>query len=582
MRSVYPARMRRSVHVVACLTIALAMGSCGDDGTRGRVRTIVLLTIDTLRRDNVSAYAPPEVRLPEPVTEALDQIAASGLRFDDARTPVPLTLPAHTTMLTGLPPAVTGVRLNTYGRLATAAERGFPLLQERLETAGWETAAFVSADALNGRYGLDQGFAVYDDTMPKDEHRSQVQLAERRGADTVAAALAYLRSVPKEARLFLWVHLFEPHAPYDTDGSYAGDVEAASRAAGTLLDGLRAAGRRERAAVLLCADHGEALGELREQSHGFLLADGVLRVPFLLTAPGLDPDVRTDPVELADVAPTLAGLAGVSWPQLEGPGCGIDLLAAHAPSGRARIAETLYGHHMHRWAQLTASSSPAGTLVDAGQDRLHWIPRSGYQEIRLATAVVTDSPAVRQLARMLVEYRQLEHTERMRGGQVAAGYGGGGAVEGFLPPAENARLPDPHPSMPQHYRLDAIKAQILGSRLPRALRAALEAAEALDQPHLLADSPELHFYLGEVHYRLSLHDPEADIPALLARAEREYLRAFALGRKDTQTLVRACGVNAGGHEADCLERLEDLVKQVPQPGPQYRALRERLRNKRGQ
>ena len=506
--------MRRLGVIAACLALTLAVG-CGDDGTRSKVRTILLLTIDTLRRDHVSAYAPADVQLPQPETPTLDALASSGLRFEDARTPVPLTLPAHTTMLTGLPPAATGVRLNTYGRLAPAQERGFPLLAERLRAAGWRTAAFVSADALHHRYGLDQGFEVYDDAMPAAERGAEVQLRERRGKDTIAAALAHIGATPANDRLFLWVHLFEPHAPYDTDGSYGGDVEEADRLTGVLLDGLGKAGRRDGAVILACSDHGEALGELQERTHGFLLADGVLRVPFLLIAPRLEPATRTDPAELADVAPTLAGLAGVEGPWPRGPGYGVDLLRAPAPADRARIAESLYGHHLHRWAQLMAASSPQGTLVDAGLDRLHWLPALGYQQRHLRTGVVTDSPAIRRLAQMLVDYRQLERPDRMRGGQVAAGYGGGGAVEGFLPPADNARLPDPLLGMPQHLQLDSIKAVVVTQRIPRALRAAREALEALDKPHLLAGSPELHFWQGEVRVRLAQYDPTGDIPVLL-------------------------------------------------------------------
>ncbi len=578
--SVYAARMHRPGLLVtfAALTLgALTLLSCGDDGPRGKVQTIVLVTLDTLRRDHVSAYAPDSVAIPVPQTEALDDLAASGLRFDDARTPVPLTLPAHTTMLTGLPPAATGVRLNTYGRLAPRKQRGFPLLQETLRAAGWRTAAFVSCDALNARYGLDQGFEVYDFQRPRDERNRPTQLAERRGRDTIESALSHVsKKIAAGEKLFLWVHLFEPHAPYDTDGTYGGDVEDGSRIVGELLAGLQKLGRREGAAILFCSDHGEALGELLERTHGFLLADGVLRVPFLLAAPGLEPAVRHDPAELADVAPTLAGLAGVDWPLAEGPGCGVDLLATPAPAARPRIAESLYGHHLHRWAQLTAASSPQGTLVDAGLDRLHWIPRAGHQLGIQNTGIVKDSPKIRALANMLVKYRQFEQPERMQGGQVAAGYGGGGTVEGFLEPATNALLPDPHTSLLSHYQLDLIKASVMSQRIPRALRAAKDAADALDKPRLLAGSPELHFWRGEARVRLATFDPEADVPLLLREAEQAFLEAFELGRKDTQTLVRACGVNAGGREKECLARLQELVKQVPQPGPQYAELVRRL------
>ncbi|MDJ0522796.1 MAG: sulfatase [Planctomycetota bacterium] len=566
---------------IALFLVLLMLPACGDEGPQGNVKTIVLITLDTLRRDHVSAYAPDDLALPQPVTQALDDLAATGIRFDDARAPVPLTLPSHTTMLTGLPPAATGVRLNTYGRLAPPNERGFPMLQETLREAGWRTAAFVSADALNARYGLDQGFEVYDFEPSKDARRRETNLPERRGRETVGRALAHVKGIPASEKLFLFVHLFEPHAPYDTDGTYGGDVEDGSRIVGELLEGLAKLGRRDGAAILFTSDHGEALGELRERTHGFTLADGVLRVPFTLTAPGIEPDVRTDPAELADVAPTLAGLAGIPWQAVAGPGCGIDLLAGQAPTDRPRIAESLYGHHIHRWAQLTAASSEQGTLVDAGQDRLHWVPRAGHQLGIQSTGTVKDTPEIRRLAKVLAEYRQFEQPDLMQGGQVAAGYGGGGVVEGFLTPADNARLPDPHAAILTHYRLDGIKAQIVSQRIPRALRAARDAADALDQAHLLRESPELHFWRGEARVRLAKYDPEADVPKLFREAEKAFLRAFQLGRKDTQTLVRACGVNAGGREQECLDRLLELGRQVPQPGPQFAKLEARLRKALG-
>jgi len=566
--------MRRLAIVATCLVCTL-LSTCGKQAPLG-VRTIVLITVDTLRRDHVSAYAPPDVRLPQPATKAIDGLARQGLRFDEARTEVPLTLPSHVTMMTGLPPAATGVRLNTYGRLAAPAARGFPLLAERLRDSGWHTAAFLSADALHPRYGLDQGFETYDATMADNPRRSAAQLAERPGADTVRAALAYTRGLEKREKLFLWVHLFEPHAPYAADGTYAGDVESASRLVGTLLRGLEGAGRRRGAAILLTADHGEALGELKERSHGFLLADGVLRVPFLLVAPGVEPGVRHDPVELTDVAPTLASLAGISWPHVEGPGGGVDLLAAPTPADRVQIAESLYGHHLHRWAQLVGASSAHGTLVDAGRDRLHWIPRSGYQRQQAGTRLVTDDTETRRLATVIAEYRQFEQPDRMQGGQVAAGYGGGGRVAGFLPPAENARLPDPHGSILRHYRLDDIKRVVVSRPLERALRAALRALDALARPALDQGSPELQFWIGEANLRLAPLTRTSEAKRLLERSEQAFLRSFELGRTDTQTLTRACGVNAKGNERACLERLERLVRQVPQPGCPYWILKIRL------
>ena len=544
-----------------------------DDATPGPLRTIVLITPDTLRWDRVSAYAPegkPDVR---PQTPNIDRLAAEGVRFHDARTPVPLTLPAHTTMLTGLPPAVTGVRLNTYGRLPPPGSRGYPLLQERLQTEGWHTAAFVSAAVLGQRYGLDQGFDHYDDDLPAAPG-SRLRVKERPGADTVAAALAHARSRPADERLFLWVHLFEPHAPYARDGTYAGDVSHCDEVVGGLLDGLAEIGRGD-AAILLTSDHGEALGELREPTHGLLLADGVLRVPFLLRAPGLTPAVREDPVELGDVAATLAGLAGVSW-----TGPGLDLRRRTAPADRIRVAESLYAHHRFRWAQLIAAQRGGGTLVDAGGSRLYWLPADPWQTNLMRTALPVESPDIRDLANSIAKYKGNEKPDRIVAGQAAAGYGGGGLVVPFLPSERNGRLPDPYTSIGRALRLDQIKARLSDPRLRRNRRSLEESARALEKmgaPSLDRGSPELHFWLGEAFKLLTEISEGQERDETLDLAARAFTRAFELGRKDTQTLARASGITAAlAGPGEALAQLDALSKQLTNPGCQYWILRIRL------
>ncbi len=537
-----------------------------------RASTILLLTPDTLRWDHVSAYAPEDGGIVHPNTPAMDKIASEGLRFQNARTPVPLTLPAHLTMLTGLPPALTGVRLNTYGRLPTPEKRGFPMLQEKLKDAGWHTAAFVSAGVLAMRYGLEQGFDHYDDGDLTD--LTQMRVPERTGRNTVAAMKAYVARLAPETPLFLWVHLFEPHAPYEVDGSYASDVIDCDSIIGRLRADLQTAGRND-VAILLASDHGEALGDLGERTHGLLLADSTLRVPFLLRVPDLDPGVRTDPAELADVAPTLAGIAGVAWPTLDKPGCGIDLLAGAAPADRIRVAETLYGHHLHRWAQLVAASGPTGTLIDAGRDRLHGLkPLSFQQGPRATTGAVQISAEgeSRRLAQAIADYKQLERSDRMGSGGAyyAGGYGGVGAVAGFLPPEENARLPDPYTSIQRHHELDQIKAHLLQAPplRPRHLEAILQNLEGMALLDPL--SPEVPFWIGMAHERLARSKPAQGHEAA---AERAYLKAFELGRKNSETLARACGVNAGDRDQECLERLETLGKQLPHLGCHYWVLK---------
>ncbi len=563
-----------SIAVLAAIGLAIWQPWRATELNRGASRTIVLFAIDTLRRDHVSVYTPdgerPPVRTPN-----IDAWAESGLRFDDARSPVPLTLPGHTTMLTGRPPAATGVRLNTFGRLRPPDTRGFPLLAERLQAAGWRTGAFVSAGVLAAGFGLDQGFDRYDDGDLGDT--DALNVAERPGADTVDAAVRYAREAGTEQPLFLFVHIFEPHAPYTT-GRYVDDVKAADAIFGRLRKGLRAAGRGD-ALILLTADHGEGLGNLGEASHGILLGDATLRVPFLLAGPGIPAGVRSDPADIADVAPTLAGLCGVPWPAVEGPGMGRDVMAGTQPPDRARVAESLYGHNRYGWAQLAAAVSPSGTLIDVGEGRAYWLERAAWR----TEPVLQPAKAAQNLARLnqiLVEYKELEVRVDDRGGSAPQYYGGSAIVEPFLPGPENARRPDPHEkiglvSVLNQLALDVRAAQMRGDT--QALSDLVRAAERITT-NGDPTNPEAHFRLGEARRTLAGFDR----PHLAAQAEQAFGRAWELGRKTSRTLVAWCGVNALGRDAAMLERLETAGKQLPHWTCQMWLLKAKILQKLGQ
>ena len=530
--------------------------------------TIVLVTVDTLRRDRVSAYAPAGggagVRTPH-----LDALASSGVLFEDARTPVPLTLPGHAVMLTGLPPAVIGVRVNAHGRLPPPEGRDYPLLAERLRAAGWRTAAFVSAEPLLASYGLDQGFEHYDDAGLEAEEGGALGFRERPGGETVRRALAYVNGLPKAERLFLWVHLFEPHAPYapaapatlPPEARYDLDVVAADAIVGRLLDGLARAGRAE-AAVLFTADHGEALGELGERTHGLLLGDAVLRVPFVLRTPGAPPGRRSDPVDLADVAPTLAAIAGVSWPATEGMiGAGVDLTASPAPTDRARVAETLYPHQRYGWAQLLAAVAPdGGTLVDAGDDRLLWLDRAPFGEPQVLPTEAGSRPGLGRLGAALRAYRQGERPERIVAGDVAGGYGHAGRTAPFLPAAENARLPDPYAVVLRAEALDLWAYRLEAGTDPAAVIRALSQMRA-DDP----TNPEISWRLSRAWLRVAERDPDGlRRKAAVERAAEAAREAWERGRQDPDTLGWLIGLEAAEDTEAALLHLRTLLTDLPE------------------
>lgn len=314
---------------------------------------LVLITIDTLRRDHLGVYGGP---VPTP---NLDRLGLEGAIFDAGVTPLPETAPSHASMLTGRHPSETKVIQN--GRRLPAAEL---TVTEQLGLAGWRTGAFVSSFALDSSAGLDQGFEVYDDDffpsvrgvgefrtgwlalrllMRFGDPADWPWFLERRGDATVARALTWVDTLPTDTPMFLWVHLFDPHSPYDPHEEpggidhpailadepghaytpdevaalrkqYAAEVAYTDLQVGVLLDGLRARGRLEEAGVLALADHGESLAEhdIHFTHHG--VYEEVLQIPILLwgSRQGWAPGTRSAaPVSVLDVANTLLEYAGV-------------------------------------------------------------------------------------------------------------------------------------------------------------------------------------------------------------------------------------------------------------------------------
>ncbi len=313
---------------------------------------LLLVTLDTLRADRLGCYGRARAETP-----ALDALAARGVRFDQAQSAAPLTLPSHATILSGLLPPRHGLRDNGRGSLPTDVAT----LATRLSGAGYRTGAFVGAFVLDRRYGLARGFDLYDDEIPR---RGSALEAERPGSEVVDRALAWLDDRPGvegagvRVPFFAWVHLYDAHTPYEPPepfrgrhpgDPYGGEVATVDAQVARLLAALDRRGETARTLVVIAGDHGESLGEHGELTHGLLLYQGTLRVPLLLSAPGiLKPRVVRQPVGLADVAPTVAALLGqplhaasASAP-LDGRDLSAALVAGEEPPAADLYAESRY------------------------------------------------------------------------------------------------------------------------------------------------------------------------------------------------------------------------------------------------
>ena len=259
--------------------------------------SIVLITLDTTRADAIG----PDAQGIE--TPAFDALAARGRRFRQAYATAPETLPSHASMMTGLYPAGHGIHEN--GRVLTATHA---VVAERLRGAGYRTAAFLSSFVLARRFGLARGFDVYDDAS--DSGRS-----ERSARETTDRAIAHLQSTQGPA--FVWVHYFDPHAPYVppepyraryAEKPYLGEVAAMDEQLGRLVSAFEKKGP---VAVIVVADHGEGLGDHGEPQHGHLLYQSTMHVPLAIVGPGVTPGVVDTPVSTRHVFHTVLDLAGL-------------------------------------------------------------------------------------------------------------------------------------------------------------------------------------------------------------------------------------------------------------------------------
>jgi choline-sulfatase len=281
------------------VAVSAALVACGGRAP-AKAPSILLVTLDTTRADSIG---PEQSKV---ATPAFNRVAARGLRFRSAYAAVPETLPSHTTLLTGLYPAGHGIHQN--GR-TLASE--FPTIAEKLHGAGYRTAAFVSAFVLARQFGLARGFDVYDDRMPPGRE-------QRTARETTDAAIAELQSKSSAPR-FLWVHYYDPHAPYEPPepyrskyetSPYLGEIASMDHELGRLVDAWNAAAGQN-AAVVLVADHGEGLGDHGEAQHGTLLYQSTMHVPLVIAGPGVSAGGTDDVVATRRVFYTMLDWAGL-------------------------------------------------------------------------------------------------------------------------------------------------------------------------------------------------------------------------------------------------------------------------------
>ena len=335
---------------------------------------VLLITIDTVRADHLGCYGYKAIETPH-----LDTLAASGVRFANAYTPVPITLPAHSVMLTGTYPMRTGMHDFSGNRLNASQ----PTLATLLHAKGYATGAVVASAVLDSRFGLGRGFDFYYDHFDFSRlDEKNIDAMMRPGGEVVDRALGWLNG-ERQKPFLLWVHLYDAHHPYNPPPPYLqkyrshpydGGIAFVDAQVGRVVAYLKAKGMYDRTLIVVAGDHGEALGEHGEKTHGFFIYDSTLHVPLIFKLPADSPKqkpVVNDAASLADILPTILDLIGVSKPgEIQGRSLTASMMGK--PGTPAENYSETYLPRIHfNWSELRGIRFRQYHFIDAPRPELY-------------------------------------------------------------------------------------------------------------------------------------------------------------------------------------------------------------------
>jgi arylsulfatase A-like enzyme/Flp pilus assembly protein TadD len=344
---------------------------------------VLLITIDTLRADRLSCYDPRHAATPR-----IDELADRGVRFTRAFAHTPTTLPSHTSILLGTVPPHHGIHDNS----SFIVREESVTMAEHLKSRGYATAAFVGAFPLDSRFGLDQGFDVYDDNCGSQSEQL-FSYVERRSEVVIDKALAWLETVPAGRPWFLWVHCYDPHQRYDppepfktrfADHPYEGEVAYVDAQLGRLWDTLDRGRLFEKTLIVLTADHGESLGEHGESTHGYFAYNSTLWIPLIVAYPGINPGTCEQEVCHVDIFPTVCEVIGIGPPRVQH---GMSLKSAAEGEKlpvREIYCESLYAYYNRGWAPVRGFIRDREKFLDSPIPELYDLNRDFQEDRNLA------------------------------------------------------------------------------------------------------------------------------------------------------------------------------------------------------
>ena len=348
--------------ILAAGAAAVVIAACS--GTP-RPRNLLLITLDTMRADRLPSYGFSGVDTP-----ALDRIAAEGAVFEQAFASVPLTLPSHASLFTGLYPH----RLNLRDNVATPLAPEFTTMAEALRDRGLMTGAFVASGVLGPSRGLDQGFVVYNDAVAAG--CSSAPRARRPANEVVDEALQWIAEQP--TAFFAWVHLYDTHRPYQLPSDYQGRYDNPYLEAiafedtqiSRLIAHLEARRILDDTLIVVTGDHGESLGDHGEDSHGIFIYQEGLHVPLIVRGPGILPRRIGAVTRLVDLMPTVLELFGVATPEIDGVSLTSFFSRADVDDNLEVYAESLYPQRFG-WSGLRSLRADRYKVIEAPRPELY-------------------------------------------------------------------------------------------------------------------------------------------------------------------------------------------------------------------
>jgi arylsulfatase A-like enzyme/Flp pilus assembly protein TadD len=388
--------LKNLLYLTACWGIFLSQGWAAPAAKPKP--NVILITIDTVRADHLGCYGYKDIQTP-----TIDALARDGILFERAISQVPLTWPSHAAILTGTYPFQNGVQDFTGQPLAPQ----FRSIAQAFKQRGYATGAVVSAFVLDRSWGLARGFDYYDDAFSAETFtKKDIGLVDRRAAESVTHALQWLQKTPHRP-FFLWLHLYDPHNPYDPPAPYGsdyrghpydGEIAYADHELGRLITWLKRNQLYDRTAIALLSDHGESLGEHGEAEHGFFIYNSTVHVPLIVKMPagsGVRPGRVSRPVETTSVAPALLEAAGLKddiAKQFASP----SLFAKDAAQQDAAYSETFYPFSSFGWSPLHSLETSRYHYIDAPEPELYDLTADPDEKTNLAKPQVATASVFKE------------------------------------------------------------------------------------------------------------------------------------------------------------------------------------------